>query len=85
MSKIIDAQDSLTHARSCVELIFMAACGLGDGLKHKATDPIQVVADMASTKIDEAIALLEEYRTDRGEGPVPAAKSPAARTKRNGK
>jgi hypothetical protein len=85
MSKIIDAEDILTDARNCVECIFLAASDIGD-----ETDPIQVVADIASTKITEAIALLDEYRADMGEGPepaVPAAKPvpPAARTKRKGK
>jgi hypothetical protein len=47
MSKIIDAQ-------SCVECIF----DIGD-----ETDPIQTVAGIASKKIEEAIALLDEYRT----------------------
>jgi len=89
MSKILDAQDVLTDARSCVECIFLAASGLGGGLKHDATDPLQVVADIASKKIGEAIVLIDEYRTEKGDGPQPAAagakpKSPAARTKRKG-
>ena len=55
MSKIIDAQDILGFARGYVECVFMAASSLpkDDG------DPIMAVADAASTKIDEAIALLE--------------------------
>jgi hypothetical protein len=88
MSKIIEAEDILTDARNCVECIFMAS----SNLSREETDPIQVVADIASEKITEAIALLDEYRTDIGAGPVPAAaaaavkpKSPAARTKRKGK
>jgi hypothetical protein len=90
MSKIMDAQDVLAGARDCVECIFLAASGLGGGLKHEGTDPIQVVADIASKKIDEAIALLDEYRTDMGAGPVPAApdakpKARPTRTKRSGK
>jgi hypothetical protein len=48
------------------------------------------VVDIASKKIEAAIALLDEYRADMGEGPVPAAPSatpasPAARTKRRSK
>jgi hypothetical protein len=90
MSKIIEAQDILSAARNYVECIFLAASGLGGGLKHEATDPIQVVADTASRKIDEAIAILEEYRGGPNASPVPAAPSakpgsPARRTKRSGK
>jgi hypothetical protein len=45
------------------------------------------VANVASKKIDEAIALLAEYRTDIGEGPGCGVepKSPAAQQKRKGK
>jgi hypothetical protein len=81
MSKIIDAEDILGDARNCVECIYMATADLS----HEEADPLQAVADIASKKITEAIALLNEYRTDMGDGPVPAdAKpvSPAARTKR---
>jgi hypothetical protein len=100
MSKIIQAQDILADARNCVECIFLAASGLGGGLKHDATDPIQVVADTASKKIDAAIAILEDYRGGPNASPVtdeeideiidraaPDAKpkSPAARTKRRSK
>jgi hypothetical protein len=58
-------------------------------LSPKQADPLQVVADIASKKIDEAIALLNEYQKC-GDEPVPAApdampKSPAARPKRSGK
>jgi hypothetical protein len=88
--KIIEAEDMLFAARNCVECIFMAARGLGDGLKHDGTDPLQTVADIASKKIDEAIALLVKCRAPDGAGPVPGAPStkpvsPAARTKRSGK
>jgi hypothetical protein len=90
MNKILEAEDILAGAQNCVECVFMAAAGLGGGLQHDATDPIQVVADMASKKIEEAIALLNEYRKSGEASPVPAArgakpKSPAARTKRRGK
>ncbi|MDQ6869995.1 MAG: hypothetical protein M3178_17180 [Pseudomonadota bacterium] len=90
MSKIMEVEDILADVRSCVECIFLAASGLGGGMKHEATDPLQVVADIASKKIDEAIALLVKCRKADGAGPVPAApatkpKSPAARTKRSGK
>jgi hypothetical protein len=90
MNKIIEAQDVLADARNCVECIFLAASGLGGGLKHDATDPIQIVADTASKKIEEAIAILEEYRGGPNASQLPAAtsatpKSPAARTKWSGK
>ena len=57
-------------------------------MKPEGTDPIQVVADTASKKIEEAIAILEEYRG--GPNAVPAApdakpKSLPARTKRSDK
>jgi hypothetical protein len=84
MSKIIDAEDILTEARNCVECIFMATADL-------SATPLQAVADIASMKIDKAIALLDEYR-ESGDAPVPAtaaaktASRPAApRTKRSGK
>jgi hypothetical protein len=85
MSKIIDARDILYGARSCVECIFLAASDIGE-----ETAPIQVVADIASMKISEAIALLDEYRQLAEASPVPDAPgaepvSPAARTKRKGK
>jgi hypothetical protein len=70
MSKIIDAEDILADAQNCVECIFLAASDIGD-----ETDPIQVVANIASTKIREAITLLDEYRTDMGDGPEPASPS----------
>jgi hypothetical protein len=58
MSKIIDAEDILAEARSAVECVFMAA----GKLPKESCGAIQVVADLASAKINEAIALLEEYR-----------------------
>jgi hypothetical protein len=86
MSKIIDAEDILNEAQNCVECIYMAAMDLS----REQTNPIQVVADIASKKIEEAIALLDEYCTDMGAGPEPDAPgakpvSAAARTKRKGK
>jgi hypothetical protein len=89
MSKILDAEDILadarTDARNCVECIFMATADLS----HEEANPLQVVADIASNKITEAIALLDEYRCDIGAGPEPATDAkpelPAARTKRKGK
>jgi hypothetical protein len=58
MSKIIDAQDILAFARFHIECVFMAA----GQLEREDCDPIQAVADTASRKIGEAIALIEEYR-----------------------
>jgi hypothetical protein len=85
MSKIIEAQDTLVDARNCIECVFMAA----NDLDNEQADPIQAVTNIASGKINEAIALLDEYRTDIGAGPEPAPdakpKSPAARTKRGRK
>ena len=73
------------EARSCVECIFMASADLS----HEEAEPIQVVADIASKKIDEAIALLHEYcESDAGPAPAPpAAKpvSPVSRTNRRSK
>jgi hypothetical protein len=55
-------------------------------LSHDATDPIQVVADIASEKINAAIALLDEYRTDIGAGPEPATDAkPESPPRRKGK
>jgi hypothetical protein len=85
MSKIIDAEDILADARNCVECIYMATADLS----HEEADPLQAVADIASKKIEEAIALLGEYRESL-DAAVPAApdakpKSQAARTRRSGK
>lgn len=86
MNKIIEAQDILAAARNCVECIFMASADLS----REEADPIQVVADIASGKINEAIAILKEYRGGPNASPVPDAPSVkpvsrAARTKRKGK
>jgi len=59
MNKILEAEDILAGARHCVECVFMAAANLSS---REETDPLQAVADIASTKITEAIALLSEYR-----------------------
>jgi phosphopantothenoylcysteine synthetase/decarboxylase len=55
---IARAQDVLVEAQNCVECIRLAA----EGLDEK-TDPIQYVANLASDKIDAAIAMLEETKT----------------------
>jgi len=85
MSKIIDAEDILTYARDHVECVFITA---GQLIREEGT-PIQVVAETAARKIDEAIDLLREYR-ESGDSPAPAApdakpKSPAAVTRRRSK
>jgi hypothetical protein len=87
MSKIIAAEDILADARDCIECLNMAASDLEE------VDPLQTVARIANMKIDEAIALLDEYRNAgdaEGRSPPPAELSakPAsrtARTKRTGK
>jgi hypothetical protein len=61
MSKIIDAEDILEVARGCIECIFMAA----SALPKEDRRPIHTVADLASKKIDEAIAMLDEYRNGK--------------------
>ncbi len=86
MSKILEAEDILAYARDHIECVFMAA----GQLTREEGCPIQVVAETASKKINEAIALLDEYRTSIGAGPKPVSadakpKSPAPRTKRKGK
>jgi hypothetical protein len=85
MNKIIEAQDVLSDARSCVECIFMATADLS----REEADPLQVVTDIASRKIDEAIALLDEYRESKDSAgpaaPDATPKSRMPRTKRSGK
>jgi hypothetical protein len=54
---IARAEDVLVEARNCVECIRLAAATLDE-----KTDPIQHVAGIASAKIDEAIAMLDECR-----------------------
>jgi hypothetical protein len=87
MNKIVDAEDILADARDCIECLFMAVSD------SEEADPLQTVAGIASSKIDEAIALLDEYRHVHkadAPSPVPATssakpKSRPARTKRKGK
>ncbi|MDQ6704023.1 MAG: hypothetical protein M3Z96_13530 [Pseudomonadota bacterium] len=59
MDKLIDAQDILAKARGCVECIYMATADL----ERLQADPLQIVVDIASDKIMEAIVLLQEYCT----------------------
>jgi hypothetical protein len=77
MNKIIDAEDILDEAQGCIECIYMAA----SEFTNEGRNPFHTVADIASKKIDAAIALLHEY-LEFGDAPVPAAaaakpKSPA--------
>jgi len=84
MNKLVTAEDILGNAHDFIECVWMAATDLEEPLQR---GPLQAVATAAADKINEAIALLHEYRESR---PVPTApdakpKSPAARTKRGGK
>jgi hypothetical protein len=86
MNKISDAEDILADARDYVECVWMAA----DRLQPAEGGPRMAVADMASKKIDGALALLEECSTAGDGGPVSAAPSTKpgsrlTRTKRRGK
>jgi hypothetical protein len=70
MNKLLEAEDILTYARDHIECVFMAA----GQITREEGCPIQVVAETASRKIDEAIDLLREYRESKDSaGPVPAA------------
>jgi hypothetical protein len=64
MIRIKEAQDALTGAKSCIDCVFLATEGLGLGQEQSGA--IQHVADIASRKIDEAIALLKDYRGSVG-------------------
>jgi hypothetical protein len=55
---IARAEDILAGARNCVECASSAAESMWD----KEANPISTVLEIASNKIDEAIALLDEYR-----------------------
>jgi hypothetical protein len=56
IEKIIEAEDILAKAQNCIDCVFLAAGGLCD-----ETNSIQTVTLIASNKIDEALALLNEY------------------------
>jgi hypothetical protein len=70
MNKLLDAEDVLAHTRDLVECAASAAAHVwGEEADHVAA-PLEV----ASSKIDEAIDLLREYRESKDSaGPVPAA------------
>jgi hypothetical protein len=72
MNKIIDAEDILEEAKGCVECVFMAA----RYLSREEAGPIHTVTNIASKKIDEAVALLNEYREASGAGPAGGEGSP---------
>jgi hypothetical protein len=71
MHKVIDAEDILNVARNCVECVFLAA----RASPRETAGPLQAVANLASEKIDEAIALLEECRNSLGCGPSPVKRA----------
>ena len=85
MSKILDAEDILARARDLIECASCTAAHVWG----KEADHVDSTLEVAGEKIGEAIALLDEYRTDIGAGPQPAPDAkPAsrpARTKRIGK
>jgi hypothetical protein len=85
MSKILDAEDILARARDLIECASCTAAHVWG----KEADHVDSALEIAGEKVGEAIALLDEYRTDIGAGPQPAPDAkPAsrpARTKRGGK
>ena len=80
MSKIIQAVDILNDARGFLKCTWMAAADLGE---PEETDAIQTVTNAAARQIEAAIALIEEYRTEKGDGPAPWLAAP--RTNRRSK
>jgi hypothetical protein len=68
---LADAEDILTEARNCVECVFMAA----PASPRETAGPLQAVANLASEKINEAIALLEECRNSLGCGQSPVKRA----------
>jgi hypothetical protein len=62
MNKILEAEDILGDAKVCIDCVFLAM----NELEPEQSGPLQAVADIASKKIDEAIALLDKFRVDMG-------------------
>jgi len=62
MNKILEAEDILGDAKVCIDCVFLAM----NELEPEQSGPLQAVADIASKKIDEAIALLDKLRIDMG-------------------
>jgi hypothetical protein len=60
---ILDAEDALEVARGCIDCLLLATSGLSEDDRHPMN-----TTDIASTKIDEAIALLKEYLKASGFG-----------------
>jgi hypothetical protein len=60
MSKLITAQDILMQARDVIHCVSSAA----SGPVVLAGDTIVTVVNIAGEKIDEALALLNEYRAE---------------------
>jgi hypothetical protein len=63
--EIIQVQDILSGARNCVECVWLAA----NGENGEGREAITTVADIASTKINEAIEALGNHRRANGFGP----------------
>jgi hypothetical protein len=63
MNKILEAEDILGDAKVCIDCVFLAM----NELEPEQSGPLQAVADIASKKIDEAIALLDKFRVDMGD------------------
>ena len=62
MRIIIEAEDILAEARNCIDCVCLAA----EALDPHQQRPIWCVANIASDKINEAIASLEECRQPAG-------------------
>ncbi|PNE10606.1 MAG: hypothetical protein CR217_13440 [Beijerinckiaceae bacterium] len=62
MRKIIEAEDILAEARNCIDCVCLAA----EALDPHQQRPIWCVANIASDKINEAIAMLDNYRKALG-------------------
>jgi hypothetical protein len=62
MKKIIDVEDVLARARDLVECASSAAAHVWG----KEADHVDSTLEVASAKIGEAIAMLEEYRNAPG-------------------
>jgi hypothetical protein len=69
MNKLLDAEDVLARARDLIECAASAAAHIWG----KEADQVSTALEVASAKIDEAIAMLHEYREfEDSVGPVPS-------------
>jgi hypothetical protein len=66
MSKIIAAEDLIVEARGYIAFVFMAAASLTKENCHA----ISTTANIAGHKLNEAIALLDQYRDENDAIPV---------------